>query len=494
MIMQGRLSRRICYFLFVFAALGQARADALPQGVADALQKAGIPQEAVSIQVQPLDGGEPLLSFNAGQPMNPASAMKLVTTYAALESLGPTYTWKTTLLAAGEIRGGRLNGDLVVRGGGDPYLTLERVWLMQRALREKGVREIGGRLLLDLSLYDLPAMDAGAFDNEPLAGYNALPAPLVANFNVQYVRLLPEGETVVVRPELPLAGVSLISQLRPVKGACNDWRSGILVSQPDAEVGGIVVFEGNYPRDCGEKKLPLNLFPPAQNFAEVFRILWEESGGRLESGYALGTVPADALPLLEFESPPLVDIVRPLNKHSSNVMTRMLFLTLGQEKFGAPATLGKSLMAMHEILLAHGLDFPELFLENGSGLSREERISAQSMTRLLMAAYRSPHFSEIESALPISATDGTLKNRFNGSAFSGHAHLKTGSLKGVRSLAGYMVDRGGRRFAVVMFVNHDNADRAVPVQAALLGWIYEAAAGAWSCNCPSFTGMRAPGS
>ncbi|MEW6131627.1 MAG: D-alanyl-D-alanine carboxypeptidase/D-alanyl-D-alanine-endopeptidase [Pseudomonadota bacterium] len=476
--MNTRIRQHFCRLLQVLAlvAVSQSWADGLPQVVDDALHEAGIPQEAVSVYVQPLDGAAPLLSFNAAQPMNPASAMKLVTTYAALESLGPAYTWKTTLLAAGEIRDGRLHGDLVVRGGGDPYLTLERIWLMQRALREKGVRDIGGRLLLDLSLYDLPPMDAGAFDNEPLAAYNALPAPLVADFNVQRVRLMPEGETVVILPELPLAGVSFISQLRPVKGACNDWRSGILASRPDAEVSGIVVFEGNYPRDCGEKRLALNLFAPAHSFAEVFRILWEESGGRIEGGYAPGTAPADAVPLLEFESPPLVDVVRPLNKHSSNVMARMLFLTLGQEKFGAPATPGKSLLAMHEILLAHGLDFPELVLENGSGLSREERISAQSMGRLLAAAYRSPYFSEMESALPIGATDGTLKKRFNGSAFGGHAHLKTGSLDGVRSLAGYLLDRGGRRFAVVMFVNHANADRSEAVQAALLDWVYEGTA------------------
>lgn len=446
----------------------------MPQDVADALEKAGIPQEAVSIFAQPLDGGEPLLSFNATQPMNPASAMKLVTTFAALESLGPTYTWKTSLWAAGEIRDGKLEGDLVVRGGGDPYLTLERIWLMQRALREKGVREIGGRLLLDLSLYDLPPMDAGAFDNEPLAAYNALPSPLIANFNVQHVRLVPNGEEVSIRPELPLAGVSLISQLRLAKGVCNDWRSGILAMQPDPEVGGIVVFEGRYPRDCGEKSLPLNLLEPAQNFAQVFRALWVESGGKLAGGFALGAAPADAAPLLEFESPPLVDIVRPLNKHSSNIMTRMVFLTLGQQKFGAPATLGKSLMAMHEILLARGLDFPELFLENGSGLSRDERIAARSMGRLLLAAYRSPHFSELESALPISATDGTLKKRFNGSAFSGHAHLKTGSLRDVRSLAGYLLDRNGNRLAVVMFVNHASAEKSEPAQAALLNWVYEA--------------------
>ena len=457
----------------VWAVSAQAGAGGLPQAVADALQQAGIPEEAVAIQVQPLQGGAPLLSVNASRPMNPASTMKLVTSYAALESLGPDYTWKTGFWARGELGGGKLRGDLIVRGGGDPYLTLERIWLMQRALRAKGVSEIDGKLVLDLTLYDLPPPDPGAFDGEPLAAYNAPPAPLLADFNAQYLRLAPEGEEVAIQPELPLAGVTLIARLRLTEGACTGWRDGILASRPDPELQGLVVIEGDYPRACGEKRLPLNLLEPAQNFAQVFRALWEESGGKWDGATDVGVAPPLTPPLLEFESPPLADVIRPLNKHSSNVMTRMLFLTLGQEQFGAPASLGKSAAALRETLRARKLDFPELVLENGSGLSRDERISALSMGRLLLAAYRSPHFSELESALPISAIDGTLRKRFNGSAFAGHAHLKTGSLKDVRALAGYLLDRGGNRFAVVMFVNHANAGQSEAAQAALLDWVYQ---------------------
>ncbi len=468
--------RRLYLFIWLavaFSAGAQAWANSLPQGVADALLKANIPAEAVSVYVQPLDGGAPILSVNAAQPMNPASTMKLVTSYAALQSLGPDHTWKTGFWVRGELGEGRLLGDLVVRGGGDPYLTLERIWLMQRALRAKGMREIDGNLVLDLTLYDLPLMNPGAFDGEPLSVYNAGPSPLIANFNAQYVRLIPVGEEVSIQPELPLAGVKFISRLRLAEGPCNNWRDGVLPGMPDAELKGIVVFEGVYPRACGERRLPLNLLEPAQNFAQVFRALWEESGGKWQGGVVQGIAPPETASFLEFESLPLVDVLRPLNKHSSNVMARMLFLTLGQEKFGVPATLDKSVMAVREILLAQKLDFPELVLENGAGLSRNERISAHSMGQLLLAAYRSPHYSELESALPISAVDGTLRKRFNGNAFAGHAHLKTGSLRDVRALAGYLIDRSGKRMAVAMFVNHANANQSEEAQAALLNWLYE---------------------
>ncbi len=472
------------WLLTCLLAVPATYANGLPDSVTLALQKAGIPRDAVSVVVRPLDGSAPLLSLNDTQPMNPASTMKLLTTYVALENLGPAYTWKTALWAGGEIRDGKLQGDLIIRGGGDPYLTLERLWLLQRALRQKGVREINGNLLLDLSLYELPPSDVGAFDGDPLAGYNAAPAPLVANFNVQNVKLVAEGEAVSIKPEMPLAGIRFTSRLRLTELPCNAWRGQVKASIADANAGE-VVFDGSYPRACGEKSLTLNLFEAPLNFAHSFRALWEESGGKWQGGVVPGMVPAD-VPLLEFESQPLADIIRPMNKYSSNIMTRMVYLALGQTKFGAPATLDKSAMAVRETLAANGLDFPELVLENGAGLSRIERISAHSLSRLLQAASHSRNFPEFASSLPIAALDGTMKNRLNGnvnglaggviSGVVGHAHLKTGSLKGVKSLAGYVLDRTGRRWVVVFFINHPNAERGTDAQDALIEWLYQGAA------------------
>lgn len=472
--------RRLYGGLLLFLALLPAHANGLPDSVSLALQKVGIPRDAVSVVIQPTGSGVPLLSLNAEQPMNPASTMKLVTTYAALESLGPAYTWKTALWAGGEIHDGTLQGDLIIRGGGDPYMTLERLWLLQRALRQKGVREINGNLLLDLSLYELPPSDVGAFDGDPLAGHNAVPSPLVVNFNVQNVKLLPEGEAVSIKAEMPLTGIRFTSRLRLTELPCNGWRSQVKAGIPDPGVGE-VVFDGSYPRSCGEKSMALNLFEPPLNFAQTFRALWEESGGKWQGGVAPGMAPADA-PLLEFESPPLADVIRPLNKYSSNIMTRMVYLTLGQTKSGAPATLDKSAIAVRETLAAKDLNFPELVLENGAGLSRLERISAHSMSRLLQAASRSRNFSELESSLPIAAVDGTMKNRLNGnvngspSGAAGHAHLKTGSLKDVKSLAGYVRDKNGQNWVVVFMINHANAGRGTEAQDALIEWLYQGAA------------------
>jgi D-alanyl-D-alanine carboxypeptidase/D-alanyl-D-alanine-endopeptidase (penicillin-binding protein 4) len=395
--------------------------------------------------------------------------MKLVTSFAALEQLGPAYAWTTELWADGVVSNGRLEGNLVVKGRGDPTLTLERLWLLQRELRARGIRDIDGGLVLDTRHFDLPEHDPGAFDGEPLALYNAAPGALVANFNATPLRLVPAGVRVAVTPDLALPGVALVSQLELTGGACNDWRSGL-----SARVAGTepytLLLEGRYPLTCGEKSLSLNLFDATASFDYTFRALWAESGGKLAGATLFDAAPADRPPLLRFASVPLADALRSLNKHSNNLMARNLFLTLGAEAYGAPATAEKGDRAIRAMFARHAIPTRKLVLQNGSGLSRIERISADALNRLLLAASASPYFSEFESALPIVALDGTLKRRFAGSPLSGRAHLKTGTLRDVSALAGYLVDGHGQRISFVMLVNHRNADRAEAAQLALLEW------------------------
>lgn len=461
-----------CLLIVVWVAcVLPARAAPLPAAFKAALREAGIPLDAVALVVQPVDAAHPVLSNQPDRAMNPASAMKLATTLAALDRLGPAYTWKTELWAEGEIRDHRLTGDLIIKGYGDPTLTLERLWLMQRELRAHGIDEVRGHLVLDTHYFELPALDAGAFDGEPLEAYNAVPAALLANFNAVSLKLAVKGDAVVVASELDLPGLTLTSRLIPDDAPCDDWKGRVIpvMSGPTRRE---LVLEGHFARACGEKRLNLNLFEPAQTFDYTFRALWAESGGVISDGTRPGIAPTDKPPLIRFESMPLADALKSLNKYSNNLMTRNLFLTLGAEIYGAPATIEKSTRVVREWLAEKGIAAPGLVLENGAGLSRIERISAGTFARLLLAAYRSPNFSEFESALPIAAVDGTLKKRFNDTPLAGHAHLKTGTLKDVRALAGYVFNRTGKRVVLVMLVNHPNADRAEAAQSALLEWVY----------------------
>lgn len=462
--------------LLIAGLLVHARAADLPAAFAAALTQAGIPLDHVAVVVQPLDAAQPVLSHNAEAAMNPASVMKLVTSFAALNQLGPGYAWSTEVWADGPIEKGVLNGNLVIKGNGDPGLTLERIWLLQRDLRARGVHHIRGDLVLDTNHFDLPVADPGAFDGEPLAPYNAAPGALVANFNAVTLRLKPGAERVLIVPEIALPGVALSSQLVLDDAECDGWKDRVRPSVPGGQPLTLVV-DGLYPHRCGEQRLALSLFEPAMTFDYIFRALWAESGGTLGGVTVAGRAPASE-PLLRFQSEPLTDALTRLNKFSNNLMTRNLFLTLGAERYGAPATLDKGARAVRAALAQRGISIRKLVLENGSGLSRIERISAATLNQLLGAAYRSPLFAEFESALPIVAIDGTLKRRFSGSAVAGNAHLKSGTLRDVSALAGYLYSARGERVGFVMLVNHANAPRSEAAQRALLEWVQ---AGDYGC-------------
>ncbi|MFO7541895.1 MAG: D-alanyl-D-alanine carboxypeptidase/D-alanyl-D-alanine-endopeptidase [Thiobacillus sp.] len=459
--------------LLIAGLIVSVQAADLPVAFTAALKQAGIPLGRVAVVVQPLDAETPVLSHNAEASLNPASVMKLVTSFAALNQLGPGYAWTTDLWADGPVEDGVLNGNLVIKGTGDPGLTLERMWLLQRELRARGVRHIRGNLVLDTSHFDLPPTDPGAFDGEPLSMYNAVPGALVANFNATALRLKPGERQVLIVPDIALPGVVLSSQLVLDDGVtCNGWKDAVTPFVP-ADQRAALVVSGRYPRGCGEQVLQLNLFEPAATFDFIFRGLWAEAGGTLSGTTLAGRAPSSD-PLFRFASPPLTEALTRLNKYSNNLMTRNLFLTLGAERYGAPATLDKGARAVRDVLEVRGVQTPKLVLENGAGLSRIERISAEALNQLLRAAYRSPLFSEFQSALPIVAIDGTLRRRFNGSSLAGHAHLKTGSLRDVSALAGYVYTNGGQRVSFVMLVNHGNARHSEAAQRVLLEWVQQA--------------------
>jgi D-alanyl-D-alanine carboxypeptidase/D-alanyl-D-alanine-endopeptidase (penicillin-binding protein 4) len=454
-----------------------ALADALPSPVAQALARAGLPASAVALYVQEVDAWRPTAIFNASQAMNPASTIKLVTAFAALELLGPSYTWKTEAYLLGRLQGDVLDGDLALKGYGDPKLTIENFWLFLRALRARGLREIRGDLVLDRSYFDVADHDPASFDSEPLRPYNVGADALLVNYKAVRFFFLPNaaGRAVTVVPEPKLPQLEVRTSVRLADGPCGDWRAGL---RYDLQRNGALVrasFSGAMPASCGERVWYLAPFPPSQYLYGVFKALWAELGGALHGGVREGQVPAGATPFAAFESPPAADVLRDMNKFSNNVMARQVFLTLSAETLKLPGRYDRSARAVQSWLAARSLDVPELVIENGSGLARGDRISAEGLGRLLVAAYRSPVMPEFIATMPLVAYDGTMKKRLTSDGVSGQAHIKTGSLSGVRSLAGYVLDRKGRRFAVVFFVNHPNAGASQSAQDALLKWVHDAA-------------------
>jgi serine-type D-Ala-D-Ala carboxypeptidase/endopeptidase (penicillin-binding protein 4) len=477
--------RTICFFVFVALSTPVFSSElplSLPQIVQQKLALVGVPESAVGVYVSEVGSSKPIVSVNADVAMNPASVMKMITTYAGLEILGPAYSWQTVLYANGQITDGVLYGDLVIKGYGDPKLDLENFWLLIHRLRQTGLREITGNLVLDHTHYDIPNDDPGAFDGQPYRTYNIIPEALLINYRTSAIILSPQPDNNTVRAiSDPLPdSLLLLNNLKLTQHACGDWRNALNVEihdERDSNRNILVVLNGSYSAQCGKQAYMLGLHDGASYIRDLFTRLWMQQGGLFHGDVVTAEAP-DGLPLLKvYQSPPLTEIIRGINKFSNNIAARQLYLTIGTAGDSAtdqlPATLTKSEIAIKQWLATKQMNFSELVIENGSGLSRKGRISANHMGQLLHAAFHSPVMPEFIASLPIAAVDGTLRNRFTGTSISGLAHMKTGTLNNVRALAGYMLDKSGQRIIVVIFVNHARALQSRSAMDSLLHWVYD---------------------
>jgi len=450
-----------------------ARADTLPAPLEASLARAGIPGNAVAVLVQKLDGSAPLVSHRSTEAMNPASVMKLVTTQVALERLGPAFTWRTRLSTRAELDGGVLKGSLHITGGGDPRLSRERLWLLLRDLRAQGIRRIAGDVVTDRSLFRLAPHDPAAFDQCPLRPYNAGADALSVDYGAIRLRLQPTADGASVRSDGLPAGLVVENRIRrSSNGACGDPTTQLNADTSDAGSLTRLKLSGSLAAGCTEA-FDWNLapLPPERLFEGMFRGLWKELGGEIGGHFQNGSTPPDARLLAETSSPPLPEVLRDMNKWSNNVIARHVLATLGATAEPEQDSVAAGGRVVEQSLRAGGVDTSGFVIENGAGLSRSARISAHSLGQLLLSAWRSPTMPELLASLPIAGVDGTARRRLANSPAAGHAHIKTGTLDGVRSLAGYVLARDGQRYAVVLMINHPNAGATRDAQDALLEWV-----------------------
>ncbi|MCX9158192.1 D-alanyl-D-alanine carboxypeptidase/D-alanyl-D-alanine-endopeptidase [Niveibacterium sp. 24ML] len=470
-----RQTLRILALLCTSKLFCAAAIAAMPDDVARALKSAAVPESAVSLWAAPLDAPQPRWQHHADTARNPASVMKLLTSLAALETLGPAWTWKTEVYADGTIEGGTLKGNLILRGGGDPFLTWDRFGALLRDIRARGVTKIEGDLLLDRSLFALPPHDAAAFDGRAARAYNAAPDALAVNFNAITLRIAPTADgRITITPTVPFSGLSIDNKLRALPGdTCPSWRD---MAAPEIAVTGetlAVRLPGRFPLACGEKHLNLAVPDPAIMAGGVFRALWAELGGQFTGRVRSAAVPANATLLTSWASAPLGEVLRETDKYSNNLMARQIFLSLALDGSGTPVTPELAAERARDWMSERGLDPKQWTFENGSGLSRQERSTASQLGALLRAAWTSPRMPEFVAAQPIVGIDGTMKRRLPGTPIAGRGYVKTGTLDGVRAAAGYLLDTRGRWIAFAWLVNHANADGTDSALEALLRSLYE---------------------
>ncbi|SFV03534.1 D-alanyl-D-alanine carboxypeptidase/D-alanyl-D-alanine endopeptidase [Pseudoduganella namucuonensis] len=499
----------------LLAACGAAHA-ALPEPVARLLQAANIPEEAMGAVV--MRGDAVLLSHNAELPMQPASTMKLVTTMVGLDQLGPVFKGRTELRATGDVVNGALQGDLYLRGGADPDFDEDALVHMLEKLRTQGIRKITGDLVLDRQLFQPARTDVGAppFDESPESYYNVIPDALLLNMNMLRVDISSTATQVKLDMLPVLERVTVASDMQLVDGDCAKWEGGWKLPTYERRGARITVtLHGTFPRNCA-KTTAVNVLDRNDYAEGLFRSSWARLGGTF-TGKAREALPGGATPatsrlLSEHVSRPLMDVLRDINKPSDNGLARTLFLSLGSLEadavlgsrplapiYTAPpqgaagpgvgdpqagalaaATVLPTAIRAEQVIRAwmqrQGIDDNGLVLENGSGLSRLERVKPAQMAGLLRAAQKSLWMPEFLTSLPIAAVDGTMRRRLKDSAAAARARVKTGALRNVVSIAGYVPDANGDLCIVVAMVNHElvgngNGRKAVD---ALIDWVAQA--------------------
>ncbi len=441
--------------LLPFAVPAQAApvSSSLPPKVQQALKANKLDDSALSLVMIPLNGpGTPTI-FNADVSVNPASTMKLVTTYAALEMLGPTYQWKTEFYSDGPLSNGVLNGNLYLKGGGDPKLNMEKLWLLMRDLRANGVRTITGDLVLDRSHFIQPQLpqfnDDGGDENKP---FLVKPDSLLVNLKALRFVARNDGGRVLVSVEPPIASIRIDNQ---VKAVASKQCSGDVRYNPVVQADGVTVTVTGQLGDGCNSQTYLSLLDHPTYAAGAVRAIWNELGGTIQGRDRVEDVPKNARLLARAFSPDLVEIIRDINKYSNNTMAQQLFLSLGA-RYRTDADGDDARAAQRVVrqwMAKKGITASHLVMENGSGLSRAERVSAREMATLLQAAWKSPYAAEFISSMPLTGMDGTMRKRLKRTAMAGEAHIKTGTLNTVRAIAGFSRDSNGTTWAVTAILN-----------------------------------------
>lgn len=442
----------------------------LPAPIEKALNDAKIKADTVALSVRELDG-DILFEHNATAPMRAASLMKLLTTYAALERLGPSWTWKTEAYTQGDIKDGRLDGALLLKGYGDPSLTIERLWLLTQQLKKNGLRDISDGLIIDLSYLDQPPIDF----KKPLdAPWEIVPSALMINLQATRLFFERKENSVKVRAE-PDLGWQFKLDLPIVDAPCREDVEDEWQPQMDWSSTPTAYIQGKFPSGCDTKILNIGVTDPTYYIGAIFKNIWQEQGGTISGTVRLGTLNTTQLPFAQIESNPLSKAIVDMNKFSSNPMARAIYLSIG--KTYPQAELNNAESADIEIkrwLAEKKLYFPELVQETGSGLSRREQLSASHWTELLSSAAHSRYAAEFTASLPILGVDGTMRKRLKGEAAMGWGHFKTGTLSDTKSLAGYLTTASGKRLAIAILINTPNLGRrADPAFEQLLRTLFD---------------------
>ncbi|MBT5551589.1 MAG: D-alanyl-D-alanine carboxypeptidase/D-alanyl-D-alanine-endopeptidase [Nitrospina sp.] len=406
------------------------------------------------IKIYSLDRGESLFALREKKLFIPASNLKILTTAVALETLGPSYRFPTQLFTDGILKGEVLEGNLYIKGYGDPKFVTEQMWLLVNELKNLPLKKITGNIIGDDSFFDNQKRVKTWIKNPGAQAYEAPLGALSFNFNTVKAYVSP-GRKAGSRPEIVIEPdteyITLDNQARTLKPGT---RNRLIVNRVDRKGFDEIAVSGGIRLDQPRAQYFLNITDPTQYTLSALKKYLGHVGIQFQGNIEKGTVPENATELLTHESEPLRTALQGLNKFSNNFVAEQIIKTIGAEKYGAPGTTLKGLKAVEEYLMELGYRPDQYHVLDGSGLSRQNRFSPQMMIDVLRHVKNDLGvYPEFVSALGVMGVDGNVKNRMRGVKISDRARVKTGTLNFVSALSGYFQSKDGETFAFSFLMN-----------------------------------------
>lgn len=417
------------------------------------------------VAVSSLRTGKVVYQREANREFVPASVMKLFTTAAALVRLGPDFRYTTALYAGGTLRDGTLQGNLVIRGSGDPSFAgrfsgegatgVFAQWA--DALQRAGIREIDGDIVGDDTFFDGQYLGSGWSWDDETFGYAAQISGLSFHENSIDVEVSPgggKGAPAVIRIFPDTRYVTLLN--RAITVPADESASLHFYRSPGTNV---VTVSGRIAAGSPVLREVVSVHDPALFSAVVLKEVLERKGIRVR-GIPVGAGRKGVVPeyaamrsIASHSSPPLYEIVRIANKWSKNLYAEQLFRTLGKV-LGGEGSTARSSEVVKETLSRMGIDPASIAVYDGSGLSRLNLVTPLHVLSLLGFMARHEAFPYFYDSLAVSGVDGTLQERMKGSEAEGRVHAKTGYFRHVRALSGYVASKGGDMKAFALLLNN----------------------------------------
>ncbi|MEV0495269.1 D-alanyl-D-alanine carboxypeptidase/D-alanyl-D-alanine endopeptidase [Streptomyces atratus] len=467
--------------LALTAASGaSAGADSPAPGLSDTLDHilsdARLDGAQVGVVVSDAQTGQTLYQRNGDRRLVPASSTKLLTSAAAMALLGPDYRFSTDVFADGSRHGSVLQGDLYLRGTGDPTMLAKDYDRLAAAVADTGIHQVTGRLIADDTRFDSSRLGASWAADDESAYYSSQISPLTVAPDTDYdagtvsLTVTPgsaPGDAPAVKVTPPNDYVRVNNSAATV--AAGESRA---ITVDRLHGSNTIVVSGKIPVESTPATSWISVWEPTGYAAAVFADALAAHGVKVTGGPVLGkAVPQGATMLASHPSMPLKDLLTPFLKLSNNNHAEVLVKTIGYEVKGS-GTWSAGLSASADYLRTLGVDPTVLRQVDGSGLSRMDMVSTKQFTELLAAVRQQPWFQDWYDALPIACvsdrmTGGTLRSRMCGTTAAGNLHGKTGSLTGVSGLSGYVTDADGRELAFSFVSNNYVASSVKSIEDAV---------------------------